>query len=146
MSSSSLIARWVSKIVASESDMVKGPFIYYRELSYFNLLFLLVLQMRLSVPCSQAQRIAGFILCAQDKVESLCKHYKDAHLWWGMASFFTCAPQELSGPAALARCCACAVCTRGRTVLAPVFEFGHGLGLDCGLLVTLRTPLCRLHP
>ena len=52
---------------------------------------------------AQAQRIAGMHETARNYSEGLYKYYKEARLWWGVASFFTGAPKEHRGSAALTR-------------------------------------------
>ena len=89
-------------------------------------------------PCPQAEVSAGSQRSAGNYAELHCNHYKDANFRWGVASFFTSAPQEPHQSPALARCSPRAVCARGRTVLVTSYEPAHHLGLYPRLLFELH--------
>lgn len=93
-------------------------------------------------PCPQAEVSAGSQRSAGNYAELHCNHYKDANFRWGVASFFTSAPQEPHQSPALARCSPRAVCARGRTVLAATCEPAHYLGLHARLLFELNMLVC----
>ena len=58
-------------------------------------------QLQLADPCLQAKVREGSQSSAGNYAELDCNHHKEASLWWGLASFFAGAPQELHGSAAL---------------------------------------------
>ena len=62
------------------------------------------LNLQLIDSCPQAHFRAWIGGSAGNYAEPNCNHYKEARLRWGVASFFTGAPQELCGSAALAHC------------------------------------------